>query len=70
LFDSGRDQKLRRVSTTGCPMLELPLHKSDSLCIGSLCNQCPVDFVSACGTTTIDGLGLPTAFGLAITTPI
>ena len=45
-------------------MLELPLHKSDSLCIASLPNQFPVNLVSADRTTTIDGLGLLTAFGL------
>jgi hypothetical protein len=36
LFDLSRDQKLSRVRTTASPLLKLPLHKSDSLCIGSL----------------------------------
>jgi hypothetical protein len=48
------------VSTTAYPMLELLLHKSDSLCIGSLSNQFPVDFISACGTAPIAGSGFPT----------
>src|SRR5262245_43648617 len=45
-------------------MLEPLLHKSDSLYIGSFSNQRPVDFISASSTTTVNGLGIPTALRL------
>src|SRR5262245_39484723 len=45
-------------------MLELPLHKSDSLYTGSFSNERPVDLVSADVITTIDRLGFSTALGV------
>jgi len=46
-------------------MLELPLHKSDSLYNGSSSNQRSMDLVSANVATAIDWLGFSTALWIS-----